>query len=125
MNAIFFSTETSITTRHLSYPGSRKGEDMREGMMCVPRFYKSGDGPSFGPQHPTTRDTPSAVSAYVPTYSAQLEQTFTMLWLGLLTMADAVAAQGFSTTMLRFGCSQVVVDRIDPYVHVSMISLQR
>ncbi|KAK4459728.1 hypothetical protein QBC42DRAFT_231075 [Cladorrhinum samala] len=39
-----------------------------------------------------------------------------MLWLGLLTMADAVAAQGFSTTMLRFGCSQVVVDRIDPLV---------
>lgn len=39
-----------------------------------------------------------------------------MLWLGLLSMPVAVQAQGFSTTMLRFGCSQITIDRIDPYV---------
>lgn len=39
-----------------------------------------------------------------------------MLWLGLLSMPAAVKAQGFSTTMLRFGCSQLSIDRIDPYV---------
>jgi hypothetical protein len=40
-----------------------------------------------------------------------------MLWLGLLSL-PAVSAQGFSTTMLRFGCSQITIDRIDPYVLV-------
>jgi hypothetical protein len=40
-----------------------------------------------------------------------------MLWLGLLSMPVAVQAQGFSTTMLRFGCSQIAIDRIDPYVY--------
>ncbi|KAK3305219.1 uncharacterized protein B0T15DRAFT_567234 [Chaetomium strumarium] len=38
-----------------------------------------------------------------------------MLWLGLLSL-PAVSAQGFSTTMLRFGCSQITIDRIDPLV---------
>lgn len=37
-----------------------------------------------------------------------------MLWLGLLTV-PAVQAQ-YSYTMLRFGCSQITIDRIDPYV---------
>jgi hypothetical protein len=35
-----------------------------------------------------------------------------MLWLGLLSV-PAVQAQ-FSTTMLRFGCSELSIDRIDP-----------
>jgi hypothetical protein len=39
-----------------------------------------------------------------------------MLWLGLFSLPAAVQAQGFSTTMLRFGCSQITIDRIDPYV---------
>jgi hypothetical protein len=43
-------------------------------------------------------------------------KTYTMLWLGLLSLPAAVQAQGFSTTMLRFGCSQITIDRIDPYV---------
>jgi hypothetical protein len=42
-----------------------------------------------------------------------------MLWLGLLSMPLAVQAQGFSLTMLRFGCSQIVIDRIDPCVSIS------
>jgi hypothetical protein len=37
-----------------------------------------------------------------------------MLLLGLLSL-PAVQAQ-YSTTMLRFGCAQVTIDRIDPYV---------
>lgn len=37
-----------------------------------------------------------------------------MRWLGLLSLPVAVRAQGFSTTMLRFGCSQIVIDRVDP-----------
>lgn len=37
-----------------------------------------------------------------------------MYWLGALFFAVAVDAQGFSNTMLRFGCSQAVIDRIDP-----------
>ena len=41
-----------------------------------------------------------------------------MRWLGLLAMPVAVQAQGFSLTMLRFGCSQIVIDRIDPYVSI-------
>ena len=38
-----------------------------------------------------------------------------MRWVGLLSLPAAVQAQ-FSTTMLRFGCSQITIDRIDPYV---------
>lgn len=47
---------------------------------------------------------------------SSVSTTYTMLWLGLLSIPAAVQAQGFSTTMLRFGCSQIVIDRIDPYV---------
>ncbi|KAI7932801.1 hypothetical protein M0657_000110 [Pyricularia oryzae] len=39
-----------------------------------------------------------------------------MLWLGALSLATAVRGQAFSFTMLRFGCSEVVIDRIDPLV---------
>ncbi|KAK3291598.1 uncharacterized protein B0H64DRAFT_366970 [Chaetomium fimeti] len=38
-----------------------------------------------------------------------------MFWLGLLSSVPAVQAQ-FSTTMLRFGCSELSIDRIDPLV---------
>jgi hypothetical protein len=48
-----------------------------------------------------------------------------MLWLGLLSMPLAVQAQGFSLTMLRFGCSQIVIDRIDPYVSASTTQEKR
>ncbi|KAK4109152.1 hypothetical protein N656DRAFT_359337 [Canariomyces notabilis] len=41
--------------------------------------------------------------------------------LTLLAIPAAVQAQGFSTTMLRFGCSQVVIDRIDPLVEPGSI----
>ncbi|KAL2125760.1 hypothetical protein VTI74DRAFT_2829 [Chaetomium olivicolor] len=43
-----------------------------------------------------------------------------MLWLGFLFL-PAVQAQGFSTTMLRFGCSQIAIDRIDPLVEPGRI----
>lgn len=39
-----------------------------------------------------------------------------MFWLGFLSLPVAVQGQ-FSTTMLRFGCSQIAIDRIDPYVN--------
>lgn len=40
-----------------------------------------------------------------------------MFWLPLLTLPAAVQGQGFSTTMLRFGCSQIAIDRVDPYAY--------
>jgi len=53
-----------------------------------------------------------------------------MMWLGLLSLAAVVCAapqvgggpdqtgEGIlgNTAMLRFGCAQAVIDRIDPYV---------
>ncbi|KAK3402550.1 hypothetical protein B0T20DRAFT_427985 [Sordaria brevicollis] len=44
-----------------------------------------------------------------------------MYWLGALSFAAAVQAQGYSMTMLRFGCSQAVIDRIDPLVEPGML----
>jgi hypothetical protein len=38
-------------------------------------------------------------------------------WLGLLALAGLAQAQrgsGGGSAMLRFGCSQIVIDRIDP-----------
>ncbi|KAK4139156.1 uncharacterized protein C8A04DRAFT_16108 [Dichotomopilus funicola] len=43
-----------------------------------------------------------------------------MYWLGLLALPAAVRAQ-FSTTMLRFGCSELTIDRIDPLVEPGQI----
>ncbi|KAL2265060.1 hypothetical protein VTJ83DRAFT_7570 [Remersonia thermophila] len=39
-----------------------------------------------------------------------------MRWVGFLSMPAAVQAQAFSMNMLRFGCSQLSIDRIDPLV---------
>jgi len=43
-----------------------------------------------------------------------------MRWVGFLSLPAAVQAQ-FSTTMLRFGCSQITIDRIDPLVEPGSI----
>ncbi|SPQ26470.1 73cd40c6-3568-4e87-9233-1521ec5bb1ec [Thermothielavioides terrestris] len=42
-----------------------------------------------------------------------------MFWLGLLSLPAAQAQ--FSTTMLRFGCAQITIDRIDPLVQPGMV----
>jgi len=35
-------------------------------------------------------------------------------WLNLLALAGLASAQGGGSAMLRFGCSNIVIDRVDP-----------
>jgi hypothetical protein len=75
----------------------------------------------------TNTDTFIVIFVPQPSYISNKRQILdTMLWTSLLALMALVDAlpqekrQG-STTMLRFGCAQVVIDRLDPLVNPGVV----